>query len=308
LFENYTKIVPGIGAIFVFKIWFIITSAGIWDNVVMFRLIISNKNKVVLCLGLIIVAALSHWLEINLETKAVFLDVGQGDATLLITSDGKTILVDGGPDNLLLRRLSQYLPYWQRRIDYILVSHFHDDHITGLIEVLRRYEVGEIIYANKLDSDITLILERTAQEMSVPIRQTTKETKIKFSEDCYMLLISPESLISSHDDNDSLITYFSCNSLSVLLTGDNRQAVEESLIKTWSNVKADVLKAGHHGSKTASSESFMHSVSPEFMVISVGEGNRFGHPHQDTIDRAKRLDIKIFRTDFFGNIVIRDDK
>lgn len=274
----------------------------------MFQLIINNKNKIILCLGLIIWAALSRWLEVNVETKAVFLDVGQGDATLLVTSQGKTILVDGGPDNLLLRHLSENLSYWQRYIDYVLVSHFHDDHITGLIEVLHRYEVGEIIYASKLDSDLSLMLEEAAEEMSVPIRQITKKEKIKFSKDCYMFLVSPEILVSSHDDNDSLITYFSCDSLSVLLTGDSRQAVEESLIKTWGNIKANVLKAGHHGSKTASSESFLLAVSPKLMVMSVGEDNRFGHPHQDIIDRAKRLNIKTFRTDFSGNIIIRGGK
>lgn len=242
------------------------------------------------------------------DPAVIFLDVGQGDASLLLTDSGQTILIDGGPDNILLHRLGEQLPYFKRRLDYIFISHFHEDHISGLVEVLKRYEVGEIFYASQLDSAAYQELEKVANERAVTMRRVTNEIVISFSPACRALLISPESLVKDHDENDSLITHFVCGSLRALFTGDSRQAVEEALISKYNQLEADILKAAHHGSKTANSELFLEKISPDIFVISVGQDNRFGHPHSEIIRRARNLGITVKRTDELGSIVIKSEK
>ncbi len=251
------------------------------------------------------------WLLGNADlhrAQAVFLDVGQGDATLIFTSSGQTVLVDGGPDNILLKRLGEWLPFFHRRLDYVIISHFHDDHITGLISVVKRYDVGEVIYAHKIESAASRELDLWLQRRSVPVRRISNETVLSFSPDCRLRLISPEALVSDYDENDSLISHFNCGPLSILLTGDNRQEVEQSLVARFSDLKSDVFKAAHHGSKTANSLALLKAIEPRLMVISVGDRNRFGHPHAEVLDRAKSLGVEVRRTDEQGSQVIRSQK
>jgi len=252
--------------------------------------------------ALIIVISISaFYLRTNVSKNIPeinFLDVGQGDSILLKLPNNKHALIDGGPDNLVIRRLGESLPFYQRKIDYIIVSHFHDDHIIGLIEVLRRYQVGAIIYIKDFkESSISKALFDKAREKQIELIGLENEMEIKYSLDCVVGILNPLIFGVKIDDNNSLITRLSCQKLSALFTGDNSLAVETALLNTDMDLRASILKASHHGSKSANLETFLRRVDPEYFVISVGVDNRFGHPFLGVLELVKKLNIKIKRTD-----------
>ncbi len=234
-----------------------------------------------------------------------FLNIGQGDATLLKLPNKKLVLVDGGPDNLVLKRLGENLPFYRRKIDLIIISHFHDDHLTGLVEVVRRYQVGAIIYMKGAESsELWQIFLRQAKIRKIQLIALENEAQINYSPGCSLKIFNPLILGIKKDSNNSLITKLNCQALSALLSGDNSLKVEEALLKTRQDLTAKILKASHHGSKSANSEAFLKSVNPVFFIISVGLENRFGHPSLEIIERVTKLGLKIKRADQEGTIRI----
>jgi len=250
--------------------------------------------------------SLVAWFLVNSSQKRVeidFLDVGQGDASLIKLPNSKTILIDGGPDNIVLKRLGENLPFYQRRIDLIILSHPHDDHIIGLLEIIRRYKVGAIIYVGKEENpELLTLLLATAKSKNISLTDLKDEASINYSPTCSVHLLNPESLKIKEDGNNSIVTKLDCDSFTTLFSGDNSSAVEATLLKTKYNWSAGVFKASHHGSKTANSEAFLRAVKPSVFVVSVGVDNRFGHPNPEVLERVERLKIDIKRTDKMGTI------
>ena len=241
----------------------------------------------------------------KLKPEIDFLDVGQGDSSLIKLPGGRVVIIDGGPDNLVLKRLGESLPYNKHQIDLVVLSHFHDDHIIGLIEILKRYQVASIIYMKgSKDSRLLELLLKTAKERGTKILALENRAEFNYGENCSIKILNPLVLGIKSDNNNSLITKLNCVSLSALFSGDNNNKVEESLIKTSENLSARVFKASHHGSKTANSEAFLRFVHPELLVISVGIDNRFGHPNKETLDSANKLKIRVKRTDLNGTTKI----
>lgn len=235
--------------------------------------------------------------------EVAFFDIGQGDASLIKTPAGFAVLIDGGPDDLILKRLGEDLPYRQRRLDMVVASHYHDDHIGGLFEVFERYQVGVFVYpSGNAASDLWEDLLRTAEAEGIKTLALAKEAKVDLGVNCFLRLFNPNSLGIAEDENNSLLARLDCSDESFLWTGDNSQAVESSLIKSTFPLSADVFKAGHHGSKTSNLTSFLEVVSPRAIVFSVGADNRFGHPSQEAISRALDLGIHIYRTDQAGTV------
>jgi len=238
-------------------------------------------------------------LEIN------FLDVGQGDASLIKISNGLIILIDGGPDNTILKQLGNNLNFRQKKINLMIVSHFHDDHVTGLIEILNRYEVEKIIYqTDSPSSEIWEIFLATAQNKSISLITLDRGMQISLADNCLLDLLNPESLGIAEDENNSILVKLNCQGVTALFTGDNNEAVEKALLHSGWNIQSDILKISHHGSKTANSEAFLRQVNPQKAIISVGADNRFNHPSPEVIDRLSGLGIAIYRTDQQGNIKI----
>ncbi len=256
--------------------------------------------------SLTLILAVLFYLKLNLEKLEIdFLNVGQGDASLIKLPNNKVILIDGGPDNLVLKRLGENLPFYQRRIDLIILSHFHDDHILGLIEVISRYRVGTIIYMKDGSSSKLLELFLTkAKQKNIKLTALVDEAEITYFPSCLIKVFNPLVLGVKNDNNNSLITKLNCRSLSALFTGDNNEKVENTLLKTKLDLTAKIFKASHHGSKSANSEIFLRAVNPLFFVISVGAQNRFGHPSQEILERINALGIKTKRTDQDGTVVI----
>lgn len=232
-----------------------------------------------------------------------FLDVGQGDSVLIRSSDGDNILVDGGPSSLVLDRLGEVLPFWSRKIDLLVLTHPHDDHIIGLISVLERYEVSAVLITGvKYKSAYYDEFLRLIDEAGVKVYFAEAPVDFKFG-DVFLDVIYPFFSIVDDEfsnlNNSSIVIKVSfSDGESVLLTGDCEVECESEILDA--DIDADVLKAGHHGSRTASSAAFVKAVSPEKVVISVGAGNKFGHPHAETLRTFSG--VRVFRTDLDGTV------
>jgi competence protein ComEC len=241
----------------------------------------------------------------NLEVN--FLAVGQGDASLIKTPSRQVILIDGGPDNSVLTGLGKDLPFYRRRIDVVVVSHYHDDHVAGLIEILKRYRVKKVIYpAGSPTSEISELFLSTATHFRIPIIYLSGSAQLDLGENCVMNLLNPAELGVKANDNNSLVAHLDCRQTKFLFTGDNNSKVEQAIIDSGQDWRADILKASHHGSITANSVKFLAYVQPKLMVISVGLDNRFGHPNPVILERAIELGINVKRTDQDGEARIVD--
>jgi len=260
-----------------------------------------------LLLGLILLAIFSYWflnyLAPNSKLEVDFLAVGQGDATLIKIPGGQKILIDAGPDNLVLRRLGEKLKFFERTIDLVIISHYHDDHALGLVELLKRYKVKKIIYSDYgSGAPLMKTIKEQTNKKNISALVLKQTAKINFSAGCFLDLLSPEIFSVKNDGNNSLVVKLTCARQKFLFTGDNSLKVEKALINSGWDLAADIFKASHHGSNSANSEIFLRAVSPKKIIISVGKDNRFGHPSPKVLERAAILEIVTYQTDQKGTI------
>ena len=242
----------------------------------------------------------------NLEI--VFLDVGQGDAILVKTPKDKNILIDGGPDRNIIYKLSPYIPQNKRTIDLMILTHPDIDHLTGLNEVLERYEVKNIIYNGVGDDDpVYKEWQSLKENKKIPFLIIKERERLNIENNLYFDFFWPKEDLTGKDfDNDnfySLMMKMNFGSNSVLFTGDTEKEVEDILIKDNVNLKSDILKVSHHGSKNATTLDFLEKVKPIYAVISVGKDNSFGHPSFRVISNLERMGITTLRTDEIGDII-----
>lgn len=239
------------------------------------------------------------------------LDVGQGDAILFEAPSGQVMLVDGGPGKTILRRLGEELPFWERRIDTMVVSHPHEDHYGGFVSIIERYTVGVVLLTGiETRSQSYQQFIKTAQEKNIPIYVVEKPELISLGEIQVEILYPDHSLKGhwiSNLNNSSIVMKVSYKEIDMLLSGDAEEEQEAELVEMGVDLTADILKVGHHGSDTSSTEVFIQAVKPEIAVISSGEGNKYGHPSLRTIKRLERLGINIRRTDIEGTVHFKTD-
>jgi competence protein ComEC len=271
-------------------------------------------------LGLLIFLNILVWLavyELNkpqlLEVN--FFDVGQGDAIFIETPSRHQILIDGGPGPLILEKLAQSLPFWDRTIDLIVLTHPEHDHLAGLIEVLKRYKVENILWTGVLrDTAENKEWQRLIRDETAEIFIAEAGQKIILSKpdiNNFVEILYPfenlEGQEFKNSNNTSIVAKLIFGENSFLFTGDAYKSVEKKLVDKEINLTSDVFKVGHHGSKTSNSEEFIEKVSPEIAVISAGQDNPYHHPHQETLDTLEKYGIKILRTDKDGDIQILCD-
>lgn len=253
------------------------------------------------------------------ELRVWFFDVGQGDATLIITPEGHQILIDGGPDRVVLAKLGEALPPWDRTLDAVIATHPDADHIGGLAAVLGGYEVARVITnGDGKDTSVAAAFESArASEPGASLETGRRGRTLAFGELTLTELWPAEGALADDDANAASIVYrLDYGDTSVLLMGDATEGVEGEITKgTWGAdgtegteaLDVDVLKVGHHGSATSSSYAFLQEVSPEFAVISCGLENRYGHPHPAVVQRFLDLGVDILRTDLSGDILLTSD-
>ena len=244
-----------------------------------------------------------------------FLDIGEGDATLITTPRGQQILVDGGPSpTALISALGQEMPFWDRSIDLVVMTHADADHVTGLVETLKRYRVGGWL-DNGRSEEQTIYQEcqKELDQRNVPRNVVQAGARIDLGDGAVLAVLNPvtppdPSAGAGADSNDqSVVLRLTWRQASVLLTGDIQAEAESSLLQSGQMLSANVLKLAHHGSNRSSSASFLTAVHPSYAVISVGADNRFGHPAASILDRLTQLGVTILRTDQAGTIELITD-
>lgn len=241
-----------------------------------------------------------------------FLDVGQGDAELIKTPFNQNILIDGGPDNTILRRLGENLSWYDRTIDLMILTHPHEDHVAGLIEVLKRYKVKKILYTGVVyeapvyQSWLELVKSKNIETVIIDRPQA-----IQLGEDCSLEIIWPSQplagLGAAELNDTSIVAKLRYKQNSFLFMGDLQIDKEQELIKNNIDLQANVLKVGHHGSDTASSEEFLEKVKPQIAIIEVGQKNDFGLPSLRVIKKLERIGATIHRTDQTGTVKMTSD-
>ncbi|HEY93151.1 MAG TPA: DNA internalization-related competence protein ComEC/Rec2 [Dehalococcoidia bacterium] len=238
-----------------------------------------------------------------------FLNVGQGDA-ILIQKGNQQVLVDGGPSpQAVSLELSKKLPFWDRTIDLVVLTHPSADHVTGLVEVLQRYKVEQVLYPDlDFKSDIYDKWLRLLNEKNTKCTIAQAGHKIDLGEGVVIEVLNPPEILftdtSSDIDNNGMVLRLSIGEVSFLLTADIRQEAEFELINRRAGLYSTVLKVAHHGSNTSTCQEFLAVVNPQLAVISVGADNRFGHPTPEVMERLedKLGSENIYRTDEHGTI------
>ena len=262
-------------------------------------------------------AAVLIWLQVwrSSETghlKTVFFDVGQGDAIFIETPARRQVLIDGGPSARILAKLAGQMSFWDDYIDIVILTHPDADHISGLVDVLKRHHIGIFIHpgVSRPTVEYQEIL-KIIQEKKIPTLVARQGARVKFGDGAVAeILWPPGNLVfdASDSNRSSVVIKFSLGSKSFLFAGDAEIREEQGImVFAGEYLKSDVLKIGHHGSKNASSPLFLATVRPALAVISAGRNNRYGHPHEDVLERLEDIGSRILRTDFLGDVKILTD-
>ncbi len=238
-----------------------------------------------------------------------FLDVGQGDATLIRTPQGKNILIDAGPDLSVVYRLGEVLPFYERVIDLVILTHPDQDHILGLLEIFNRYQIEQVMTTPlNSNSPVYELIKQSADSQGIVWQEIAAGDNFWIDGILFEILYPEKSFITSiidQQDNNifSLVIKVVFQQVSFLFSGDLPKEEELSLVNENTNLSAGVLQAGHHGSKTSTSLEWLRAVKPKYVVVSVGVDNRFGHPHYRVLRDIERVGAKILRTDREGTII-----
>ncbi len=278
-------------------------------------LMIAFKKYLIIALALSYAGLFWLWNELpDGKIHLAFLDVGQGDATLMTTAYGHNILIDGGPMSNVLTELKGRIPFFMKEIDLMVLTHPHSDHLDGLIGVLKRYEVKNVLitgveYNNSYYKEFLKDISARA-DTNVYFAQADKDFVIG---GLYFDTIYPisslvgQSLKNVNNSSIGFLVSFVGNDgieRKILLNGDNEAEVEKEILAEYGNKveSIDVFKASHHGSKTANNIDFLRKFRPVIVVIPCGEGNKFGHPHAESIYNFQQIGSEILRTDLSGTL------
>ncbi len=243
--------------------------------------------------------------------KVSFLDVGQGDATLIQMPGRQTILIDGGQSNSpILSRLGEEIPFYRHRIDIVIATHPDADHIGGIPKVIERYDPQLVLESGvHADTWIDESLQKKIVERNIPALRARKGIKI-LSGNASLEILFPDRNVDSwiKKTNDaSIVARLEYSSTSFMFMGDSPVGVEHLLASKKALTHIDVLKVGHHGSRTSTSDEFVKKISPKFAVISAGKKNRYGHPHEEVLKVLEKNMVEVFRTDMRGTVQMQSD-
>lgn len=241
-----------------------------------------------------------------------FVDVGQGDGILMQLPTGEFILNDGGPNQKIIDFLSQKIPFYNKNIDLIIMSHPHADHINGLIEVLKRYKVKNLMLTGvKYDYLGYDKLLEIALDKGINLIYIDGQKDYKFGKVAIDILYPDQNINGKYfaNVNNSSIAYrLIFSDFKAFFSGDLEKEKEEFLISQKLHLNSDILKAGHHGSKTSNNVNFLNQIKPIWVIISCGVGNKFNHPNPETLKNLQSISQKVFRTDLQSDIEIIVDR
>lgn len=276
---------------------------------------------VIVLLLLTVISWLSLFYKPQNKLRIIACDVGQGDG-ILITYSSTQILVDGGPGNDVLSCLGRYIPFWDRKIEMIIISNPDSDHFNGAIEVLRRYRVEKFMateIGKNTDGYQTLIKSANKKGIETIFARKDMALSVGF---IYIDILNPSrqaislsgaksnvlgSFITDKVNNYSIVFHLKYGEFDALFTGDIEEETSDEVASYLGPVDFEYLKVPHHGSNNGLTEKLLNAVYPDVAVISVGEKNRYGHPTEDILDMLNQKKVKVLRTDEIGDVVVESD-
>ena len=286
----------------------------LWDGLTAWFSSRAEAKALVGAAGILSILALFAWRGLpDGRLHVVFLDVGQGDAIFIQTPSGKQMLIDGGPsERVLLSQLGRQMPFWDRTLDVMLLTHPDSDHVTGLVPVLERYWVETVIHRQvALDSEIYDYWLQLVEAEGADVYRGEVGLQLNLDRGLEVLVLHPGARLptgaQSNVNNSSIVARLTYGQASVLLTGDIEAQVEHRLVADGATLASTVLKAAHHGSCSSTTEEFLMAVDPEVVVISVGADNDFGHPCAEVLGCLERSGSPLYRTDERGVIEVVSD-
>lgn len=262
------------------------------------------KIKIIIIIFIIsLIVFIYGYREYNLISQPVnqisFLNIGQGDSSLITSKRGDRIIVDCGPNSNIIDQLESKLGFWARSIDMIIITHGDKDHYGGCRDVIEKYEVSKVMINGVFDSknlDYQALLE-FIQEQGIQILPSIINTYITLGDNIELHLLNPQSNLWGEDikddNSESIVMLLKSANTSILLTGDADESTELNILQQYPQLDVDVLKAGHHGSKTSTSEKLLDAITPKQVIISAGDNNSYKHPHPDVINQIKIRKIEI---------------
>ncbi|MFH1225917.1 MAG: MBL fold metallo-hydrolase [bacterium] len=239
-----------------------------------------------------------------------FLNVGQGDAIFIRTPDQRRIIIDGGPDNKALSELGRHLPFFKQRIDLMILTHPDSDHLTGLVEILKRYPTNQILTTGVLHTTAGYLeWLKLIKEKNIETQIARAGQEMDFGGAKLAVLFPIQDLSQqkvAELNQSSIVIKLTYGQNCFLLTGDADAEVEKLLLALKIDLACEVLKVSHHGSDSATGEEFLTAVQPAYAIVSVGE-NRFGLPSRRIISRLRRAGAEVLQTNELGEIVFTSD-
>ena len=269
----------------------------------------TKKPAFKLILGIIIIAVI-YFANYNPELPVAdnnlvvrFVDVGQGDCEIVQFPDGRNIIIDGGTNETSSELVNAIKSYGIKRFDYVVATHPHEDHIGGLDDVIESFEIGNVYLPDTSSSSMSFknLVESISQSGAKVNRAYAGVTMIDET-DIRAEFLAPVSNYYEDENNYSSVLKLTYKGFSFLFTGDAETISEYDMIENGAYLKSDVLKVGHHGSTTSTSNQFLRAVNPAVAVISVGRDNSYGHPHREILERLS--DLKLYRTDLNGTVTV----
>ncbi|OGN09047.1 MAG: hypothetical protein A3C61_02180 [Candidatus Yanofskybacteria bacterium RIFCSPHIGHO2_02_FULL_39_10] len=269
---------------------------------------------IILCLSVFALSTNSIASQKDGLLKVYFLDIGQGDVIFIESPSGQQVLIDGGPDNKILSKLGEVMSFYDKDIDLVVMTHPDADHASGLVDVLDRYEIKNIVFSDIInDKALYQSWKGAVSQEGADVIDPVAGKVIDLGDGVTLVIISPlESIVGKtvkegETNNNSVVVMLKYKDLEVLLTGDLETKGERAIMLDGINIDVDVLKVAHHGSKTSTSEEFISATTPEVAIIQVGAKNRYGHPTQEVLNRLENFGIKYYRNDVDGDIELVSD-
>ena len=242
--------------------------------------------------------------------KVVIFDIGQGDSIFIQSPTGKQVLIDGGPDGTVLRRLASEMGYFDRTIDMVVATHEDRDHIGGLPDVFSHYHVGTFLRTeNQGKSAEAHTIDDITKIGGSEIVYARRGMTFDLGASTTLTVLFPDRDPTNLEPNmSSIVAKLTYGTKSFLFTGDSPQEIEKYLVSLdAAGLQSTVLKLGHHGSRTSSSREYLEAVHPEYGVVSSGKHNRYGHPHKEVVDLLHELGIAMPNTAEEGSVVFETD-
>jgi len=253
----------------------------------------------------------SDWENSHPVLTLAMLNVGQGDGIFIESPTGTQVMFDAGPTHSVLGPLQKVISPFDKSINAIVITNPDADHIGGIGDIIKNYKVGEVFEAGTLtDSKVYQSLRADMQKKNIPDILAKKGMRLDLGGGVFIDILFPDRDVSSWATNEGgVVARLSYGKTSVMLTGDAPTSTEKIILSENSSAQlaSTILKVGHHGSRTSTSTSFVKAVSPTYALISDGKDNKYGHPHQETLNILNSFGTKIFRTDLLGTILMKSD-